>query len=301
MARLPRVMVAPNGARRTKADHPRLPITIDEIVSETKACLLAGATGLHAHVRDDEGRHSLDPGRYRELLSALRRDVPKMRVQVTTESAGVYSPADQRALLRQLRPSSASVAIREMLADGDELAARNCYHDAAEAGTEIQHILYDNNDLLLLKRAVTSGTVPASGLLSLLVLGRYDLQSPARLGQLAPRQELLATELPAAADHAVCAFGPAETEILLTVPAPRRQDPGGVRKQPAHAGWPAGSEQRSPREGSAVREVKAAAGSACSALHTGFKRAIRIVYETFGVRSLCGGGQAGRQTLGGGH
>ncbi len=71
MARLPRVMVAPNGARRTKADHPRLPVAVDEIVSEAKACLEAGATALHAHVRDDQGRHSLDPGRYRELLSAL--------------------------------------------------------------------------------------------------------------------------------------------------------------------------------------------------------------------------------------
>ena len=216
MARLPRVMVALNGARRTKAEHPGLPITVDEIVSEAKACLEAGATGIHAHVRDDDGRHSLDPGRYRELLSALRRETPQMRVQITTESAGVYSPADQRALLRQLRPRAASVAIREMLADGDGPAARDCYHGAAEAGAEIQHILYDNNDLLLLKSAVGKGTVPASGLRTLLVLGRYDLQSPARLGDLAPRRELLAAELPAA-DHAVCAFGPAETEILWTV------------------------------------------------------------------------------------
>lgn len=97
-----------------------------------------------------------------------------------------------------------------------DLAARNCYHGAAEAGTEIQHILYDNNDLLLLKGAVGMGTVPASGLLTLLVLGRYDLQSPARLDHLAPRQEPLAAELPAA-DHSVCAFGPAETDILLAV------------------------------------------------------------------------------------
>ena len=216
MARLPRVMAAPNGARRTKADHPGLPVTVDEIVSEAKACLQAGATGLHAHVRDDHGRHSLDAGRYRELLSALRREAPEMRVQVTTESAGLYSPADQRALLRQLRPAAASVAIREMLADGDDPAARGCYHGAAEAGAEIQHILYDDDDVLLLKHAVGKGTVPACGLLTLLVLGRYDTQSPARLEQLAPRQERLAAELPAA-DHAVCAFGPAETEILQAV------------------------------------------------------------------------------------
>ena len=215
MARLPRVMVAPNGARRTKADHPALPVTTREIVAEAKACLASGAAGLHAHLRDERGRHSLDPGRYRELLSALRKEVPAMRIQITTESAGVYSPSDQQELLRQLRPGAASVAIREMLAGGDGPSVRNCYHEAAEAGTEIQHILYDDDDVLLLKRAIGSGTVPASGLLTLLVLGCYDRQSPARMDELAPRQERLAAELPSA-DHAVCAFGPAETAILRT-------------------------------------------------------------------------------------
>lgn len=33
MSPLPRLMVAPNGARLTKADHPQLPITIPEIVA----------------------------------------------------------------------------------------------------------------------------------------------------------------------------------------------------------------------------------------------------------------------------
>ena len=35
--------VAPNGARKTKADHPALPITPDEIGRTAAACAEAGA------------------------------------------------------------------------------------------------------------------------------------------------------------------------------------------------------------------------------------------------------------------
>ncbi|WP_375214420.1 3-keto-5-aminohexanoate cleavage protein, partial [Aquabacterium sp.] len=35
---LPRLMVAPTGARRGKGDHPALPVTDDEIVETWRAC-----------------------------------------------------------------------------------------------------------------------------------------------------------------------------------------------------------------------------------------------------------------------
>ena len=65
------VMAAPNGARKTKADHPRLPITIEETVEAAVDAYEAGAAILHAHVRDDAGGHSLDHHRYRDLLAAM--------------------------------------------------------------------------------------------------------------------------------------------------------------------------------------------------------------------------------------
>ena len=64
MKPLPALMVAPNGATKTKADHPALPVTIPEIVACAEACARAGADGIHAHVRDAEGRHVLDAGLY---------------------------------------------------------------------------------------------------------------------------------------------------------------------------------------------------------------------------------------------
>ena len=93
-------MVAPNGARRGKADHPALPITIDDIVATATACHSAGADALHLHVRDEQGAHSLDAGRYLETLAALSSALPDMPVQITTEAAGVFDVATQMKCLQ---------------------------------------------------------------------------------------------------------------------------------------------------------------------------------------------------------
>ena len=54
------IMVAPNGARKTKADHPALPITPAELAATASACLEAGAAAIHLHVRDRDGGHTLE-------------------------------------------------------------------------------------------------------------------------------------------------------------------------------------------------------------------------------------------------
>ena len=70
--KLPKLMVAPNGARPTKKDHPAVPVTISETVETAKACYRAGAEGIHFHMRDEEGQHILDfasgPLQYKEYL-----------------------------------------------------------------------------------------------------------------------------------------------------------------------------------------------------------------------------------------
>ncbi|WP_145105797.1 3-keto-5-aminohexanoate cleavage protein [Cereibacter sediminicola] len=213
-AGLPRIMLAPNGARLTKADHPALPVTIPEIVSAALAGRAAGADGLHAHVRDAEGRHVLDAGLYAELLAELDRKTPGFPVQVTTEAVGIYSPAEQRALVERLLPRLVSIAFREIAAEPDADVTRRFFAFCAEAGCHVQHILYDLEDIARLVAAVDEGTIPREGLAVLLVLGRYtpgQVSVPADLDL--PAAALLQA-LPAA-DWAVCAFGPRETECLV--------------------------------------------------------------------------------------
>ncbi len=67
------VMVAPNGARRGKADHPALPVTAAELGADAAACFAAGAAAIHLHVRDAIAGHSLDRAIYRAAIAAVRR------------------------------------------------------------------------------------------------------------------------------------------------------------------------------------------------------------------------------------
>ncbi|WP_439103828.1 3-keto-5-aminohexanoate cleavage protein [Celeribacter marinus] len=210
MRPLPRIMVAPNGARRTKADHPELPITVQETVKTAVACWSEGATGLHAHVRDANGAHILDAGLYREVIAEMAISCPDMLVQITTESVGKYTPSQQRRLVRDVMPVAVSISIREMLSEGPVL---DFYHWAHESDIAVQHILYDQADLALLKHEIVSGRIPTENIQALLVLGRYTDGQYSNSNLLAPLVEQLSQVAPDA-DWAACAFGRTETECL---------------------------------------------------------------------------------------
>ncbi|PIE16279.1 MAG: 3-keto-5-aminohexanoate cleavage protein [Rhodobacterales bacterium] len=205
----PFIMVAPNGARRSKADHPAVPITMSEIVETGRACHAAGADALHLHVRDDQGAHSLDPGRYRETLEALAGAVPGLRIQITTEAVGIYDVAQQLACLEQVRPGWASISVREIARDTD-LAPR-VYAACADMGCEVQHILYDTDDATLLKRWQAEGVVrPGQGSV-VFALGRYASGQTSAPSDLDP----FLTALPDAPNWMLCAFGPQEHACLV--------------------------------------------------------------------------------------
>ena len=112
---LPKLMVAPNGARPMKKDHPKVPITISEIVRTGKACFDAGADAIHFHIRDKKGVHVLDSGLCKEALNELNRMVPNMHLQITTEAVGRYSPEEMRKLAYDVMPPGISIGIREMI------------------------------------------------------------------------------------------------------------------------------------------------------------------------------------------
>ena len=213
MKPLPEVMVAPNGARKIKADHPAIPMTIAETVETARLCHAAGAGGIHAHVRDAAGEHVLDAGLYRELLEEMAVAVPQMAVQITTEAIGKYSPDAQRALVRDVNPAMVSIALREMLPEGVSAEATDFYHWANEADIAVQHIIYDRSDINMLDQLLRDKCVPEEGLQALLVLGRYTTNQVSDPDDLPP----LITALTAAApdvDWAVCAFGQGETACL---------------------------------------------------------------------------------------
>lgn len=204
------LMVAPNGARKSKADHPALPLTTEELAATARACAQAGATAIHVHVRDAEGRHTLDAGRYAEAIAAIGATAPGLRIQITTEAVGIFDVAAQIACLTQVRAPEASIALREIERAPERLA--ETYRVAEEAGTEVQHILYAPDDLTRLISHLDAGTIPKRFNRVLFVLGRYSEGQRSAPEDLDP---FLATLAQAPLDWSVCAFGPREQECLL--------------------------------------------------------------------------------------
>lgn len=209
---LPAVMVAPNGARKTKADHPNLPMTQDEIVAEAVACFAAGADGLHLHVRCDAGGHSLDAQRYRAALAALRIAVPDMSLQITTEAVGMYNPAQQRAVVRDVAPDAVSISLAEMCVE-NEADALAFYAECVARKIAVQHILYGADDLATMGRFLRAGQIAREGLQLLFVLGRYAEDQQSTPADLDPFVAWLQATC-AGADWAICAFGLQETACL---------------------------------------------------------------------------------------
>ncbi|MCO6384334.1 3-keto-5-aminohexanoate cleavage protein [Oceanicola sp. 502str15] len=205
---LPSLMVAPNGASKTHDDHPRLPLTLGEVVRCARDCAAAGADGLHLHLRDGEGGHLLDSGAYREALAELARALPGLAVQVTTESGGRYGPGHQAHVALHSGADMVSVSVREICREGEGLAAR-LYDEAAARGIAIQHILYDREDAVHLERVLPGGVQAETQLI--FVLGRYVAGQASDPAMLEPFMDWLGGR---PADWAVCAFGRGETACL---------------------------------------------------------------------------------------
>jgi 3-keto-5-aminohexanoate cleavage enzyme len=92
------ITVAPTGAETAKSDAPALPTNLDELVSTAKACEAAGAAVIHVHVRDADAAPTLELGRVREALTAVR-EATDLVVQVSTGGAVTDSEADRLAVL----------------------------------------------------------------------------------------------------------------------------------------------------------------------------------------------------------
>jgi len=212
---LPLIMVAPNGARRTKSDHPALPMTVAETVAAAKACYEAGAGALHAHVRDDAGHHVLDAVLYRQLLSQMKAAAPQMLVQITTEAVGRYSPSEQRHLVQEVRPQAVSIALKEMIPDAETAEAASFYAWAQDEGIAVQHILYSPDDVARFLALSSEGVVPDGPQQVLFVLGRYSQNQQSAPEDLDPFLQAMETgSAGKTPDWAVCAFGERETECL---------------------------------------------------------------------------------------
>lgn len=208
------VMAAPNGARRSRRDHPDLPVTEEEVAATAGACVSAGAAAVHLHVRDADGGHTLDAARYHKALRLARDAVgPEAVLQITTEAVGMFTPDEQMDSVRSVRPEAVSLAIKELIPDeGAEKVGHEFLAWIKAEGIAPQFILYEPDDLTRLLALRDSGVVPFARPFALFVLGRYTSDQQSAPEDLEPFLDVLGRhDLP----WAVCAFGRRESECAL--------------------------------------------------------------------------------------
>jgi uncharacterized protein (DUF849 family) len=206
------VACAPNGAYRTRAEHPALPVTVAEVVADAVACRQSGAAMLHLHVRDDQGRHVLDARTYERAIAGLRAELgDDLVVQITTESGGRFAPPAQMAVVRRVHPEAVSLSVRELVRGEADMPAFGDFVRWLRAeGILTQFILYDLRDVRHLQRLRDGGAVEHPRPLVLFVLGSRT-RPASGCDDLTARLALL----DGAATWMTCAFGPAETAVAV--------------------------------------------------------------------------------------
>ena len=103
------ICVAITGSLPTKANNPAVPITVSEQVESTHEAFEAGATIVHAHVRNDDETPSSDPEKFARLKEGLEKHCPGMIIQFST--GGRSGAGRARGAMLSLRPDMASLAV----------------------------------------------------------------------------------------------------------------------------------------------------------------------------------------------
>ncbi len=97
------------GSVPTKANNPAVPITVSEQVESSHAAVEAGASIIHAHVRNDDETPSSDPEKFARLKEGLEKHCPGVIIQFST--GGRSGAGRERGGMLPLRPDMASLSV----------------------------------------------------------------------------------------------------------------------------------------------------------------------------------------------
>ena len=131
------IAVAITGAVPTKADNPAVPVTIAEQIESTQEAFEAGASLVHAHVRDENQISSSDPDKFAALMEGIEKHCPGMIFQLSTGGRGRSQDESGKPLF--LKPGMAS------LATGSVNFAKQIYDNHPELVDGLAKIMIDNN------------------------------------------------------------------------------------------------------------------------------------------------------------
>ncbi|MDP9879396.1 uncharacterized protein (DUF849 family) [Variovorax boronicumulans] len=115
------ITAAPYAPSWVPADFPEdIPVTMAQQIQKAVDCYNAGATVLHLHVRELDGKGSKRLSKFNELIAGVRKAVPEMIIQVggsisfAPESEGAaakWLSDDTRHMLAELEPTPDQVTV----------------------------------------------------------------------------------------------------------------------------------------------------------------------------------------------
>ena len=121
----------------TAADHPAVPVTLEQLVADSAACHAAGAASVHLHPHRPEGGDSMAAAVLDPVVAAVRAAVPGLEISCSTHARiDLGGAADHRAAVRgwTCPPDAVSLNLEEPgsieLGDG---AARRRRRDRGRA------------------------------------------------------------------------------------------------------------------------------------------------------------------------
>src|SRR5215469_8417746 len=115
------ITAAPYAPGWLPQDFPEdIPVTMEEQIQKAADCYNAGATVLHLHVREPDGKGSKRLSMFNELIAGVRKAVPDMIIQVGGSisfapedegQAAKWLSDDTRHMLAELEPSPDQVTV----------------------------------------------------------------------------------------------------------------------------------------------------------------------------------------------
>jgi uncharacterized protein (DUF849 family) len=115
------ITAAPYAPSWVPSDFPEdIPVTMEQQVQKAVDCYNAGATVLHLHVRELDGKGSKRLSKFNELIAGVRKAVPAMIIQVggsisfapeTDGAAAKWLSDDTRHMLAELTPKPDQVTV----------------------------------------------------------------------------------------------------------------------------------------------------------------------------------------------
>lgn len=108
------INLACTGMVPQKSDTPHVPISPDEIADDCARCYELGASILHLHAREEDGKPTPDRDIYRKVVTKVRRACPDAIICVST-SGRTFGRFEQRSAALELegeaKPDMASLTL----------------------------------------------------------------------------------------------------------------------------------------------------------------------------------------------